>query len=113
MIERIEALGQEGHQLGICAVNVAEVLSGMLEHERRPTERLLSSLYLFEITYRIARRAGELQADLRRQGYKGDLADVLIGAVVLMNSATLLTANVRDFPLPGLKVERLPAAGRR
>lgn len=113
VVERIETLGREEHRLGICAINVIEVFSGMLEHERATTERLLSSLYLFAITYATARRAGELQSQLRRQGSKADLGDVLIGTVALENSATLLTANVKDFPLPGLRVERLPATRRR
>ena len=109
VIDRVQSLAQEGHGLGICAVNVAEVFGGMLEHERGFTERFLSWLDYVDISYETARAAGELQAELKRAGKKADLPDTLIGAVALTNGATLLTANVKDFPLPGLRVERLPA----
>lgn len=110
VIARVQALANEGHNLGICAVNVAEVSAGMLEHEREVTERLLGWLEFLEISYETARAAGELQAELRRQGRKADLADTLIGTVALTNGSTLLTDNVKDFPLPGLQVERLPSS---
>jgi predicted nucleic acid-binding protein len=34
---------------------------------------------------------------------------VLIGATALAQDASLLTNNVKDFPMPGLRVERLPS----
>ena len=108
VIERVQALADEGHRLGICAVNVAEVFSGMFEHEREVTERFLGWLDFIDITYDTARMAGELQGELRRGGQKLDLTDTLIGTVALVNGATLLTANVKDFLLPGLQIERLP-----
>ena len=109
VIARVGALAEEGHDLGICAINVVEAFAGMLEHEREATERLLSWLELLDISFETARRAGQLQSELRRQGRKADTADTLIGTVALVNGATLLTANVKDFPLPGLQVERLPS----
>lgn len=111
VISRVQALEVEGHRLALCAINVAEVFGGMLEHERQTTERLLSSLHLYDISYGTARRAGEFQSQLRRTGRKADLADTIIGTVALERDATLLTANVRDFPLPGLRVEACPSLG--
>ena len=108
VIARVHNLAREGHLLGVCAINVAEVFAGMLEHERPVTERLLGWLDFLELPYETAQAAGELQADLRRQRKPAELPDTLIGATALAHGATLLTRNVKDFPLPGLQVERLP-----
>ncbi len=108
VVARVDALAVEGNQLGTSAVNVAEVFSGMFEHERPHTERLLSSLAFWDIEYPVARQAGEMRSALRRQGVRAGVADALIGAVALQRNATMLTANVRDFQFAGLAVEQLP-----
>ena len=110
VIAHVQKLARDGHHLGVCVINVAEVFAGMLEHERSATERLLGWLDFLDIPYETAQAGGELQADLRRQGVgPAELPDALIGATALAYGATLLTRNVKDFPLPGLQVERLPA----
>ena len=113
VVAKLDALAAEGQELAICAVNVAEVFSGMRDRERGVTERWLSSLEWFDIPYDVAQEAGESQGALRRSGKSTDLADVIIGCVARANDAVLLTDNVKDFPLPSLRVERLPASGRR
>jgi predicted nucleic acid-binding protein len=112
VLARIATLAAEGHDLCICAVNVAEVSSGMLEHERPATERLLSALRFLDIDYDTAWRAGEIRAQLLKQGKDASVADMLIAAVALTCDATLLTGNLRDFPITGLSVEALPSRRR-
>ena len=111
VLQPLEALGSEGgHRFGVCAVNVAEVFSGMLEQERPATERLLASLLLWAIPYNAARMAGEVRGRLRREGKTISVTDAIVGAVAVTTDATLLTANVKDFPFPDLRIERLPSA---
>lgn len=109
VIRRVEALGAEGHRLGICAVNITEVFSGMLERERAAIDRLMSSLLVWEISYESARAAGELRGQLRRRGAAISVPDALVGAVAMASDATLLTANIKDFRIPGLRVEPIPS----
>lgn len=105
---RVKALLDDGWRLGTCALNVAEVFAGMRQGERAATERLLLSLGWYDISYDIAQDAGELYGALHRVGRTVHITDLLIGCTARTNRATLLTANVKDFPVPGLNVERLP-----
>ena len=107
VVRGIRALDSEGHLLAICAVNVTEVFSGMLDHERDVTEELLSTLLLWDISYADARAAGELRGRLRRRGKAISVPDAMVAAVAIANNATLLTANLKDFDVPELKVEAL------
>jgi len=109
VVAKLNALVSERQRLGVCAINVAEVYAGMRDPERDVTGAWLSSLAWFPISYQAASEAGERQGRLRGSGRTVDLADIMIGYVALAHDATLLTDNVRDFPIPGLRVERLPA----
>ncbi len=107
---RLAALVEDKWHLCACAVTVAEVFAGMREGERDATERLLLSLDWYDIGHNIAQEAGELYASLRRAGRTVSITDLLIGCTARSNQAVLLTANTKDFLIPGLTVERLPSA---
>ena len=59
VVAKLDVLLEEGQKLGICAINVAEVFAGMRDREREATERWLSSLDWFDISYEVAQEAGE------------------------------------------------------
>ena len=107
--DRIEALAANGHDLAVCAVSVAEVFAGLREEDREATARFLSALRYVDLSFDVARAAGEYQQAFARRGVHLKVTDLLIAAAALAEDAILLTDNVRDFPLPGLEVERLPA----
>ena len=94
--------------LACCAINVTEVYAGMRAHEARLTEAFLRSLKFYEVTWQIARLAGELQNRWRKKGRTLSLPDVTIAAVALTHELTLLTDNRRDFPMPELVLYSLP-----
>ncbi|MCH8901622.1 MAG: PIN domain-containing protein [Chloroflexi bacterium] len=106
---RFHVLAERGHELGICAISVAEVFAGLREKDREAAAILLSTLKYFDLSFDVALAAGAFQYTFARQGRTLKLTDVLIGAAALANNAILLTDNVKDFPLPGLQVERLPS----
>ncbi len=106
---RFHALAEQGHELGICAISVAEVFAGLREKDREATASLLSTLKYLDLSFDVALAAGAFQYAFARRGQALKLADVLIGAAALAHNAILLTDNVKDFPLPGLQVERLPS----
>ncbi len=108
----LESLVLEGSTLACCAVNVAEVYSGMRPHEALITDALLHSFEYFEITWEIACAAGKLKYQHARKGQSLALADMLIAAVALANNLTLMTDNAKDFRMTtGLKLLALPSAG--
>ena len=106
---RLHALAEQQHELAVCAISVAEVFAGLREEDREATALFLSTLAYFDLPFDTASVSGELQYTFARRGQTLKLTDVLIGASALARDAILVTDNVKDFPLPGLQVERLPS----
>ncbi len=95
---------QQGHTLACCPINVAEVYAGMRPKEEPRTRALLFSLQLYPITFEIAERAGIIRRDHSRKGVTLSLADAIVAAVAIHNQLTLITDNVRDFPMAELSL---------
>ncbi|HVA81485.1 MAG TPA: type II toxin-antitoxin system VapC family toxin [Candidatus Binataceae bacterium] len=100
----LAGLLSQGHTLACCPINVAEVYAGMRPHEAAATGSFLRSLAYFEISWEIAKLAGELRFHHARRGRTLSLADTLIAAVALSHDLTLVTDNVKDYPMAGLRV---------
>jgi len=94
--------------LACCAITIAEVYAGMRRHEAKATGEFLDALDYYETTRAIARRAGDLKAAWARKGHTLALPDVLIAAVALEHGLSLATAHRKHFPMPELKLLRLP-----
>jgi tRNA(fMet)-specific endonuclease VapC len=107
--ELLRWLLEQGHELACCAVNVAEVYSGMRSHEAEETAALMESLAYVPISREAARTAGELRLQLQRKGKTLSLPDAIIGAVALHEGLTVATDNVRDFSM--LRLDLLPLQG--
>lgn len=92
-------------KLTISAVTVDEISYGLT---RRPTQRLLAwfntvvlNQDTLPVTADIARRAGELRAQLETRGSSRSQADMMIAATAQLHGLTIVTRNVRDFaPYP-------------
>jgi predicted nucleic acid-binding protein len=93
-----------GDEVGVCGVNVAEFFAGLAPEDRAVWDEFFGALPLWPITYAAARQAGLWRYAFSRQGVQLTTADTLIGAVALEQQATVLTRNVRDFPMPELRV---------
>jgi predicted nucleic acid-binding protein len=94
----------QGHTLACCTINVIEVYAGMRPKERAATDAFLENLEYYDVTWKIAERAGRLRYDWARKGQTLSLADVTIAAVALENDLVLLTDNHRHFPMLELPV---------
>src|ERR1051326_1288377 len=94
----------QGHLLGCCSVNVSEVYAGLRPKEERATEEFLRSLQYFDVTWPIARLAGLLKRNYARKGKTLTISDATIAAVAIHHQLTLLTDNVRDFPMKELAI---------
>jgi predicted nucleic acid-binding protein len=98
------------HLLGTSCVNVAEVERGIRPKERKAAEALLTRLRFLETTREAATRAGRYQSDFGRRGVTIHTADALVAGTARAHGATLLTDNVRDFPMHDIKVEAPPTS---
>lgn len=83
---------------------------GMRAGEEEKTERLLRSLKFYPVTWEIAKSAGDLYRHWRRKGKTLALSDATIAAVALANNLTLVTDNLKHFPMPELRILDLPPA---
>jgi predicted nucleic acid-binding protein len=103
-------LVKSGHVLACCPINITEVYAGMRPKEEAATEGFLASLQHFPITPTAARMAGDFKRDYARKGITLNLGDVIIAAVAVNDELTLLTDNIKDFPMTGLSLYPLPKA---
>ena len=102
-------LVQAGHVLACCPINITEVYAGMRPKEEAATEELFASLQHFPIPPPAARLAGELKRGFAKKGITLNLGDVIIAAVAMHYELTLVTDNVRDFPMKELSLHPLPS----
>jgi predicted nucleic acid-binding protein len=86
-----------GDILGVCAINVAEFLSGVPKERESIWQDFFASLTYWNITRKAAGRAGRSQYDAARSGKTLATADALIAAVAREQDATILTSNLKDF----------------
>src|SRR3712207_2211184 len=101
---RIVALIAAEEDLGVCAVNVAEFYAGLRPEQRDQWGPLFSVLHYWPITRAAAQRAGVYRYTFARQGRAIATADALIAAVAVEVGATLITSNVKDYPMEDLQI---------
>lgn len=103
-------LVKQGHLLACCPINVTEIYAGMRPKEETATEEFLRSLEYYHLTWPVARLAGLLKRDHARKGTTVTVADATIAAVALIHELTLMTDNVKDFPMKDLSLYPLPTS---
>jgi predicted nucleic acid-binding protein len=64
----------------------------------------MKSLVFLPVTEEIAEQAGHLKAHYAKRGKILSLQDVTIAAVSIAYGCTLVTENVKEFPMPELQV---------
>jgi predicted nucleic acid-binding protein len=101
-IARLRALAENGAQMAISIVSMAEVHAGVLPGEEERTARLLDLFDILPLTETLAKKAGELAAARRRLGRGSTLDDMMIAATALEHGYQLYTTNKKDFETPKL-----------
>ncbi len=104
----LDELLAQRNLLACCSINVTEVYAGMRPHEASATEEFLRSLKFYEVTWEVARLAGELKNQWSTKGHTLSLPDVTVAAIALANGLTLLTDNRKHFPMRELELMPLP-----
>ena len=108
IIELVNTLANQGHQLGLCCISVAEVYAGLNEEERAGADRLADAMDYHEISREVAKEAGRYKYEFARRGTTLSTADTLIAATAIAAGATLITANTRDFPMEEIELLEQP-----
>ena len=106
--ELLLGLVKQDNLLACCPINVTEVYAGMRPKEESATVEFLRSLEYYHVTWPVARLAGLLKRDYGRKGTTLSVADTTIAAVALVHELTLMTDNVKDFPMKDLSLCPLP-----
>lgn len=96
-------------EVGVSTITLAEFFAGLHPPQRDDWRMLLADLTHWDVTREIAIQAGVIRYDFARRGRTIFTPDALIAATALMMGATLVTANVRDFPMPEIRIIRLDA----
>jgi predicted nucleic acid-binding protein len=107
-VELLTALAGEGHRLGVCCINIAELYAGLSQEEQARTDVLIDTLDYYQVTRETAKQAGDFRYQFARQGTILTLADTLIAATAVSVGATLVTANAKDFPMWEVQLLRHP-----
>jgi predicted nucleic acid-binding protein len=97
-----------GKALATSTICIAEVYGGLRPGEEPGTRAFLETLEWFAVSGEIAERAGELKAELRRQGHTRSIADMVVAATALEMGFSVATDNHKDFQVPGLMLYPLP-----
>jgi len=105
----LRELLEQGNLLACCPINVTEVYAGMRPVEERTTLEFLETLQYFPITWPVARLAGLVKRDYGKKGITLATTDATIAAVALYNQLSLLTDNLKHYPMKNLSLYPLPA----
>lgn len=109
-VSLVKELSQEQHDLCTCCICVAELYSGLSAGATRVADQLMSGLTYLDVTADEARLAGSIRYQYARRGIALSTTDTIVAAVAIANDATLVTANVRDFPTEELRLLELPSS---
>lgn len=108
VVNRLRLLRERADVAATSAVNVEEIVRGLLPHEDARAGRLLDGLLIVPLDRAVGERAGEWRRDYSRRGTTLSQADCLIAAAALSVGARVATGNPRHFPMPELDVDHWP-----
>jgi predicted nucleic acid-binding protein len=108
VVDRLESLRVRHDVLATTAINVEEIIRGLLQHEGNAATRLFDGLVVLSIDQAAAWQAGEWRRRYARRGITLSQADCLIGAAASLAGATLITGNPKHFPAADIDVAHWP-----
>lgn len=95
---------EEDSELAICPINITEFYSGLPPKDRPKWDNFFEPFNFWTITKNISRQAGIWRYEFSKKGITISTTDSLIAAIALVHNATLVTRNIKDYPLPGIKL---------
>lgn len=99
-----------GSKVCVTGINVYELYKGVYylqdQTRKRDVEKFLDSVEVLELDRGAEEKGGKIYSDLRHQGKLINDADILIGAIAMVNESILVTNNLDHFRrIEGLQLE--------
>jgi predicted nucleic acid-binding protein len=101
--EYIREKTHAGIRMHVSVVSVAELIAGLRAENEPQIERLLGLFVKHDVTEEIARAAGRYLNQFSKTHHL-ELADAAIAATAKVLSATLVTRNVKHYPMNDITV---------
>jgi predicted nucleic acid-binding protein len=101
---QITSFIESGDEVALCAITLAELYSGLTEQRRLAWREWLSALPYWDISREAAIRSGVFRKEMAEDGRTFSLTDVVLAMVAREHDATLLTSNIKDYPMKNLRV---------
>lgn len=95
---------EKKHTTGICAIEIVEFYYGLQPGQITTWKEFLNSLHFFELTKEIAFQAGTWRYQYARLGKQLSVSDSIIAAIAKEYNLTVVTNNIKDYPVPGIKI---------
>lgn len=83
----------------ISSITVVELYAGCRTTEMEATEELLQKLKVINVSRYLAKEAGKIKYHFARRGKTIHTEDAIIGTTAKLYHLTLLTQNIKDFPM--------------
>jgi predicted nucleic acid-binding protein len=104
---RITIMIDQGDEVAVCAITVAEVYSGLSDKRRDIWESWIMALSYWHIGFDVAAQAGTYRKTASEAGRTLSTTDSLLAALARDKGATLLTSNIKDYPMKDVQVMSL------
>src|SRR3989344_2473510 len=101
-LDLLEELSSQGTPY-ISTITIAEVYKNVYPQELIKTERLLNNLGIYDVTSIIAKQAGLYWQEYSKNLKNLNITDCLIAATANVNEVTLVSLNIRHFPMKDIK----------
>ncbi len=88
--------------VAVSSISVAEFFASLTREQATQREAFITSLSYWVTSREAAMRAGQDRYALARAGFSITTTDALLAAVAREHDATLVTGNVKDFPMQNL-----------
>jgi len=102
-VELLARLSKRGI-LACSVMSIVEIQAGVRRGEEKKTNALLDSLKAYDVTPAIANLARTFIRDYRAKAITLDFADSIVAATAVIHGLTLLTHNVKHYPMREVKL---------
>lgn len=103
IVEKVSQLKDES-TLSISVISIAEIYKNIFPSELTPTEDYLMQHIQLNVNQKIAKIAGLYWQEYAKQLKNLSLTDCLIAATANDHGATLVTLNIKHFPMKNISV---------
>ena len=104
----IDELVDRDEVLATCDVVLTEVYAGLGVEDEERSRSFLDSLLYLQTPRSAAEQAGRWRFANARRGFSFSAYDMLVAAIAAAHNATVVTGNVRDYPMADVSLLRLP-----